>query len=714
MGRGRRRIGTEPVERRLVRGVLGDRPVERLQVGSRRGQTLLDIVRSGHGGQGVQPGPGLGQADVEAVLDPGAGPHVLLGRVEFVVARRVDRRHGGGRVLGRATGRARCPVLEVGGQPAGQSRPPGRAQGRDPLLGTGQLTLGRLLVVDEGRHLPGHRGAVPHGGRVAFEQFDPGHGRRTFRRPGHPVHRGGFGGHQPAGEAVPLHHGLGQGGGPFGQTPLVTLQRVAPVSELDEPAVGRLQRGRPGGEGGGQVVGGRRRLEGRPVGPVDPGGVHGGPEVQPVGVQDGQPLGRGTPGLDGGGQGGDDDRPFEREGDLGVGRHFGRVGAHLGHVLLPLLPALDGRLDRDPSGARLLVAVGRRIPFGHHGGEHGRHPVAELGQAGHLHLGTVHRDAVPFGTVAVPRRLLDAFPHGTVLSGSVVRNGAFRVRGPGEERRHVGADAVLGDPAPGSERFVGVASVGRQLTERLGRPDVDVDREQLGQQVGPLLGPGLQDLLEPALRDQDDLLELGLVEADQVGEALGHVALAGQDGTFHPGLGQDDLRRVVHQAGAAAGTRPGLGGGAGEDPVAPLGLELEGHLGAGGGVRVLAADVAVDAEAREVVVEGVDDGVEDGRLAGTGRSGDREDPVTAQAGEVDGERTGIGPEGLQPQGQGPHAGALRCASPSAASTRRRSESDGARSRTSSRNSRTTDSSVRSSTGGPSDPKSTTAPVRGSS
>ena len=88
--------------------------------------------------------------------------------------------------------------------------------------------------------------------------------------------------------------------------------------------------------------------------------------------------------------------------------------------------------------------------------------------------------------------------------------------------------------------------------------------------------------------------------------------------------------------------------------------------------------------------------------------------VAPEAGEVDDQLACVGAEGLDPEGERPHAEAPRRARSTASRTSRSSEAEGGRSRSSSRNSSTTDSGVRSSTGAPSLPRSGTAPVRASS
>ena len=140
------------------------------------------------------------------------------------------------------------------------------------------------------------------------------------------------------------------------------------------------------------------------------------------------------------------------------------------------------------------------------------------------------------------------------------------VPGGGPECRHVAPDAVLGTLPTAGERLVGLTTLGGELAEGLGGPQVDVHREQLGQQVGAFLGLGLQDLLELALGDEHDLLELGLVEPDQVGDPLRHIALAGQAVASGPLLDQTDPRRVLDDARWATGHSAGSGPATGSVP----------------------------------------------------------------------------------------------------------------------------------------------------
>src|SRR5665647_506776 len=60
-----------------------------------------------------------------------------------------------------------------------------------------------------------------------------------------------------------------------------------------------------------------------------------------------------------------------------------------------------------------------------------------------------------------------------------------------------------------------------------------------------------------------------------------------------------------------------------------------------------------------VAVEGERHGVEDGRLARAGGSGDEEESGAAQVGEVERLHARVGPEGLHGDGQRPHPGASR-------------------------------------------------------
>jgi hypothetical protein len=196
----------------------------------------------------------------------------------------------------------------------------------------------------------------------------------------------------------------------------------------------------------------------------------------------------------------------------------------------------------------------------------------------------------------------------------------------------------------------------QRLTGRLGAPvgravalgDLLLDgvedprAEDVAQQGVALSGRGPQEAGEPSLRQDDRLGELVPSQAHDAGDLGADVVEAGDglaDGARAGG-------RQPPQPGGGVltgGTRPALLGasvfGAAQDPVdAGGGGEGQVRLGAGGGVdkggaqALLGRSVGVG----DPPVEGKDDGIDDGGLAGTGGTGEQEAAGIGETVEVDG------------------------------------------------------------------------------
>src|SRR5665647_1355504 len=202
---------------------------------------------------------------------------------------------------------------------------------------------------------------------------------------------------------------------------------------------------------------------------------------------------------------------------------------------------------------------------------------------------------------------------------------------------------------------------------------IEADSNEREQILRALVRVGLDELLEAPLGEHDHLAELLAAEAE-------HVLSLGLD--LRPAGGQGG---AVDRPGAvvAATEAPhrGLLGMRGRALSAQLGTlllgealhavevgadrEVKDDAGERAGVGVVAAHRGAAAAALAlgaaagVAVEGERHGVEDGRLARAGGSGDEEESGAAQVGEVERLHARVGPEGLHGDGQRPHPGASR-------------------------------------------------------
>jgi len=172
------------------------------------------------------------------------------------------------------------------------------------------------------------------------------------------------------------------------------------------------------------------------------------------------------------------------------------------------------------------------------------------------------------------------------------------------------------------------------LSKEFGDPSIEVDRKEPTEQGGALIGVSLQYLFEPTLRYENDLLELVSIESDEFDHSGFDLVLSRPSTTIGVELAQNHAGGLGPCA-TTAFTGDLLGWLAAEHPLPSVNCELERDRGRRRRVGELTADVALGPESRQLAVEGVDDGIEDGRLACSGGSGDGEDPMPAKSGEVE-------------------------------------------------------------------------------
>ena len=316
---------------------------------------------------------------------------------------------------------------------------------------------------------------------------------------------------------------------------------------------------------------------------------------------------------------------------------FGGGLAGGGVGLLPLLVQRAQRFRR--------FAVGQPLEFRRGGGQRGVGGLLAGERGGDFLFG--------LGEIKAPLALrlrlcvlaLDVgelcFKHGAFLQ----HRGALLVA---HQCHAVGAGLELGQFVPGFARLL--EDLARDFT-------VDFAAGQFFEQFGALVGAGVQKGREAALGEQHRLGEAREIEAGDLGDALQLVVgLRAEDGAV---AGREfDFRRLQRAVGLVAGAA-----------LAPEGavdgtLDLEFDLGqAVGGVP--RHDVVVGRrdrlQARRLVVEGEADGVEQRRLAGAGRPGDREQRVVGERrpGEVDEPFAFQRIEVLQAQGENFHASSPR-------------------------------------------------------
>ena len=173
---------------------------------------------------------------------------------------------------------------------------------------------------------------------------------------------------------------------------------------------------------------------------------------------------------------------------------------------------------------------------------------------------------------------------------------------------------------------------------------VALGAEQLAEDAAALLGGGVEQLCELALRDEHDLRKLVVVQPDDLLHGGGHVlgfghrravVRVGQGGiclfgghALAPGFGALILRVAAYRVAHA--------------------VHLKFQLYKGGGlvVCVLAAQHGAFPDAAAgMIVQRIGDGVKNGSLARTGVAGNEVQPAFAQLFKVKGDLGGIGAKG---------------------------------------------------------------------
>lgn len=557
-------------------------------------------------------------------------PQPLLGLLQRLVG---DRFAGGGgrcRVVGGATDRARLASRESLGQPAGEACGPGSAH----LL---QIVARRLLS---------------------------------------------------AAGTVDLAAGLGIGAserlvlalGIIEATP--RLDPLAPQPRLGAQAVDgrRLQFRLPAG--GQHLVAGANRVGQRLVGLAD-GGLGAFPSP---GRQTG-PLGslgqRQDPVLQG--------FEFALAADRGIDlRCAGLLG---GQRLLGRGARGGGLGGRGPGGVELgagLVAVGGKAlgPFGgrqHPGSAAGRLqafafalPVGRFALAG----GGLGASGIPFDEARVrrPRRGQQLLAANRLFGGLALvlaapfQPGLLLADASGERLVAIDRGLLEQGLAAGAQLagfpFELVGGLLQGILDAL----VELGAEQRLQDALPILAAAHQEVAEATLGQHDHLPELATLEAEQFGDAGTDLAPScGQ----RPGLlvlalaaepPQRSLRCLAGVAATATG-RADLFGHPFDAVAFGAECELKHHLGQQLGRRMLAAHLATVALAAGTVAEqGETETVEDGGLAGSGRTVDQEEAAVAEAAEVDDLAPRERAEGLHLEQQRLHAASSRSRRISVAST----------------------------------------------
>ena len=232
----------------------------------------------------------------------------------------------------------------------------------------------------------------------------------------------------------------------------------------------------------------------------------------------------------------------------------------------------------------------------------------------------------------------------------------------------LGVDTVDGDP-----------KIGGPLLQLVDRPAVEVGAEELLEQGTAFLGARQQELLEPALRQQDDALELSGVEAHQFDACVGDRPGTGRD-RVHGAVGVEAMQLGGGGIGGGAAPAP-LGPGLLRRPADPVGtaLDREGELGLARlvGPGVVRPDLGQRSPGRELAVEGEGHGIEQGGLARSGRPGDGEQAQTGERVEVDLLAAREGAEPAEAQVLRPHTATSTAATWASTDSRRtRSRSPG--------------------------------------
>jgi hypothetical protein len=290
---------------------------------------------------------------------------------------------------------------------------------------------------------------------------------------------------------------------------------------------------------------------------------------------------------------------------------------------------------------------------------------------------SVHRGEPRGDVLQVGDRLL-----GGALGSST---GVLTFRGgPSECRHDPGGGGLVGVVVPGglaepAERVthpgVGGLDLGHRCSpsrcELVGRPVVDRGAEQGLQELPAVLARRAQEAGELALGQDDGLQELVAVQPDDAGDL---------DADLRGAVGHrlaDHVRRVRESQELCRGL---LADHAGPPLLGPVvrrraadavdpGARLEHQVDEGfhRGVRVLAVQpVGARVAAGQPAVQGVDDRVDDRRLARARRSLEQEHPGRGEGREVDRDEVRVGPDGAELQAVQVHQRAPCSASAAAA------------------------------------------------
>ena len=304
-------------------------------------------------------------------------------------------------------------------------------------------------------------------------------------------------------------------------------------------------------------------------------------------------------------------------------------------------PALEHR-ERRTSAVAALLTLGLR--------DDGR--VCDVGGLVRLPCGVLARTRELAGVGGVQSRLGD--PLQTLVDGraaglSGVLGEVFgHGEGFGALELHQEHAVLEREPLRG----LAPASLERDLV-----PFEAVRVEERAQQRLPLVVLREQEPREPALREQDHLQELLLVQAEDRAELVADVDRTRRaahpsaiDPLLQPRFG-GALRRAVPVALASLVRRHPL------DPPAPVAArELEPHPGGLVERRVVAAQTLLAVfVARNPAVEREADGIEDARLARAGLAADQEDAVLREGVEVDDLAVAERAEALDLEAVDPHA-----------------------------------------------------------
>src|SRR5690606_16704539 len=173
--------------------------------------------------------------------------------------------------------------------------------------------------------------------------------------------------------------------------------------------------------------------------------------------------------------------------------------------------------------------------------------------------------------------------------------------------------------------------------------------EERTQQPLPVVVLREQELRETPLREQDDLLELLAVHADDVTDARIDLFLLRRDADPIARVPSEELdARSLEGCSLATLFRPLVGGRSHDAPCVVADHEIERDAARLAILRVVAAETPLALRgARRGAVESEADGVEDARFARARTARDQKDAVGGVAAEVDRLSVAEGPEALE-------------------------------------------------------------------